>query len=99
MKRFYDFPLVSRTISRNLDDGFSRFARVFRLLCYSSDDLLMLLGNKIVEHFGIPRTKIYELIRDKEIVVAKLTSGGKERGITMVSPSSVDAYIRRWIVE
>jgi hypothetical protein len=46
-----------------------------------------------VRLFGIPRSRLFILIRDREIRSASLTWQGKRRGIRLVHIPSLAAYI------
>jgi hypothetical protein len=46
-----------------------------------------------VQLFGIPRSRLFDLIRDRAIRSASLTYPGKKRGIRLVHIPSLAAYI------
>lgn len=63
---------------RESGDGFPAYGRV----------------KDVIKYFGIPRTRVYELINERKISSCVDKKPGKARGIRLINMGSVDDYLR-----
>jgi hypothetical protein len=52
-----------------------------------------------VEASGIPRYRMFELLKEGQIRSATLKRKGKQRGIRLIDLDSLDAYIEKHVVK